>query len=57
MGEDASKQGMIVDIDADAGITLVSTHFDVDTYMFGVHDLVGDEVVVESEVAVKAGEK
>ncbi|GKC54836.1 hypothetical protein Tco_1077581, partial [Tanacetum coccineum] len=31
-----------------------STHFDVDTDMFGVHDLVGDEVVVESEVAVKA---
>ncbi|GJT82426.1 retrovirus-related pol polyprotein from transposon TNT 1-94 [Tanacetum coccineum] len=25
--------------------------------MFGVHDLVGDEVVIESEVAVKAGEK
>ncbi|GJU58475.1 hypothetical protein Tco_1236241 [Tanacetum coccineum] len=51
--EDASKQGRIADIDADAGINLVSTHFDVDTYMFGVHDLVGDEVVVESEVAVK----
>ncbi|GKC62037.1 hypothetical protein Tco_1089635 [Tanacetum coccineum] len=32
----------------------VSTHFDVDTNMFGVHDLVSDEVVVESEVAVKA---
>ncbi|GKA72619.1 hypothetical protein Tco_0778835 [Tanacetum coccineum] len=31
-----------------------STHFDADTYMFGVHDLVGDEVVVESEVVVKA---
>ncbi|GJS60832.1 putative ribonuclease H-like domain-containing protein [Tanacetum coccineum] len=52
--EDASKQGRIADIDADAGINLVSTHFDADTYMFGVHDLVGDEVVVESEVAVKA---
>ncbi|GJZ07975.1 hypothetical protein Tco_0542258 [Tanacetum coccineum] len=52
--EDASKQGRIVDIDADAGINLVSTHFDADTYMFGVHDLVSDEVVVESEVAVKA---
>ncbi|GJW33792.1 hypothetical protein Tco_0053824 [Tanacetum coccineum] len=38
------------------GITLVSTHFDADTDMFGVHDLVGDEVVVESEVAVKASE-
>ncbi|GKC54295.1 hypothetical protein Tco_1077040, partial [Tanacetum coccineum] len=51
--EDASKQGRIADIDADAGINLVSTHFDADTYMFGVHDLVGDEVVVEIEVASK----
>ncbi|GJZ20706.1 hypothetical protein Tco_0557296 [Tanacetum coccineum] len=57
LGEDASKQGRISDIDADAGITLVSTHFDADTDMFGVHDLVGDKVVVESEVAIKAGEK
>ncbi|GJZ06494.1 hypothetical protein Tco_0540287 [Tanacetum coccineum] len=45
--EDATKQERIADIDADAGINLVSTHFDVDTDMFGVHDLVGDEVVVE----------
>ncbi|GJT36572.1 hypothetical protein Tco_0926991 [Tanacetum coccineum] len=52
--EDASKQGRIADIDADAGINLVSTYFDADTDMFGVHDLVGDEVVVESEVAIKA---
>ncbi|GJV54229.1 hypothetical protein Tco_1449970 [Tanacetum coccineum] len=52
--EDASKQGRIADIDADTGINLVSTHFDADTDMFGVHDLVGDEVVVESEVVVKA---
>ncbi|GJR40146.1 hypothetical protein Tco_1215830 [Tanacetum coccineum] len=52
--EDASKQGRIADIDVDAGINLVSTHFDADTNIFGVHDLVGDEVVVESEVAVKA---
>ncbi|GJT46148.1 hypothetical protein Tco_0954863 [Tanacetum coccineum] len=51
---DASKQGRIADIDADAGINLVSTYFDADTDMFGVHDLVGDEVVVESEVAIKA---
>ncbi|GKE13258.1 hypothetical protein Tco_1416809, partial [Tanacetum coccineum] len=51
--EDASKQGRIANIDADAGINLVSTHFDADTYMFRVHDLVGDEVVVESEVAIK----
>ncbi|GJS48246.1 hypothetical protein Tco_0598367 [Tanacetum coccineum] len=34
-------------------ISLVSTHFDTDTNMFGVHDLVGDEVVVETEVASK----
>ncbi|GJR56071.1 hypothetical protein Tco_1406592 [Tanacetum coccineum] len=32
-------------------ITLNSTHFDADTDMFGVHDIDGDEVVVESEVA------
>ncbi|GKD94663.1 hypothetical protein Tco_1374500 [Tanacetum coccineum] len=51
--EDASKQGRIADIDADAGINLVSTHFDVDMDIFGVHDLVGDEVVVETEVASK----
>ncbi|GKE87403.1 hypothetical protein Tco_1564878, partial [Tanacetum coccineum] len=51
--EDASKQGRIADIDTDAGINLVSTHFDADTYMFGVHDLVGDEVVVETEVTSK----
>ncbi|GKE35807.1 hypothetical protein Tco_1455129, partial [Tanacetum coccineum] len=43
-----------VDIDADTGINLVNTHFDADTDMFGVHDLVGDEVVVEREVVVKA---
>ncbi|GJT23538.1 hypothetical protein Tco_0893475 [Tanacetum coccineum] len=46
-------KGRIADIDADVGINLVSTHFDADTDMFGVHDLVGDEVVVESEVVVK----
>ncbi|GJU61966.1 hypothetical protein Tco_1243801, partial [Tanacetum coccineum] len=34
-------------------INLVSTHFDTDTNMFGVHDLVGDEVVVETEVSAK----
>ncbi|GJT60703.1 hypothetical protein Tco_1004236 [Tanacetum coccineum] len=44
--EDASKQGMIADINADAGITLDSTHFDADTDMFGVHDSDGDEVDV-----------
>ncbi|GKE15575.1 hypothetical protein Tco_1423152 [Tanacetum coccineum] len=51
--EDASKQRRIVDIDADAGINLVSTHFDANTDMFRVHDLVGDGVVVETEVALK----
>ncbi|GJZ63333.1 hypothetical protein Tco_0619754 [Tanacetum coccineum] len=52
--EDVSKQGRkIDDIDADAGITLDITHFDADTDMLGVHDLDGDEVVVESKVAAK----
>ncbi|GJZ84271.1 hypothetical protein Tco_0649610 [Tanacetum coccineum] len=52
--EDASKQGRkIDDIDADARITLDSTYFDADIDMFGVHDLDGDEVVVESEVVAK----
>ncbi|GKD07855.1 putative ribonuclease H-like domain-containing protein [Tanacetum coccineum] len=48
--EDASKQGRIADIDADAGINLVSTHFDADTDMFGVNDLEGDEVIIETKV-------
>ncbi|GKC16573.1 retrovirus-related pol polyprotein from transposon TNT 1-94, partial [Tanacetum coccineum] len=52
--EDASKQERIADIDADVGINLVSIHFDADTDMFGVHNLVGDDVVVKSEVAIKA---
>ncbi|GJU61004.1 hypothetical protein Tco_1238770 [Tanacetum coccineum] len=53
--EDASKQGRIADIDADEGITLDSTHFDIDPDMFGVHDLDGDEVFVETkEPAVHA---
>ncbi|GJR18817.1 hypothetical protein Tco_0967344 [Tanacetum coccineum] len=47
--EDASKQGRIADIDNNEDITLVSTHFDADTDMFGVHDLDGEEVFVESE--------
>ncbi|GJT45032.1 hypothetical protein Tco_0953747 [Tanacetum coccineum] len=46
-------KGRIADIDADAGINLVSTHFYADTNMFGVHYLVGDEVVVETKVASK----
>ncbi|GKD82212.1 hypothetical protein Tco_1349051, partial [Tanacetum coccineum] len=50
LGEkDASKQGnKIHDIDADEDITLENVH---DQDMFGVNDLDGDEVVVESEVA------
>ncbi|GJX39732.1 hypothetical protein Tco_0253035 [Tanacetum coccineum] len=58
--EDASKQGReINEIDKDAKITLVDEtqgrYGDED--MFGVHDLDGDEVVIESEVTDKAGEK
>ncbi|GKD93299.1 hypothetical protein Tco_1373136 [Tanacetum coccineum] len=49
--EDASKQGnKIHDIDADEDITLENVH---DQDMFGVNDLDGDEVVVESKVANK----
>ncbi|GJY94488.1 hypothetical protein Tco_0510849 [Tanacetum coccineum] len=55
--KDASKQGRIADIDADAGITLASTHFDVDTDMFGVHDLDGDEVIVYNVDVVKTAEE
>ncbi|GKF34468.1 hypothetical protein Tco_0107668, partial [Tanacetum coccineum] len=51
--EDASKHGRIADIDADAGTNLVSTHFDANTDMFGVHDLDGDEVLAETKVNVK----
>ncbi|GJX58766.1 hypothetical protein Tco_0290156, partial [Tanacetum coccineum] len=55
--ENASKQGRISNIDDDAEITLVITHFDADTGMFGVHDLNGDEVLVESEGVVKIVEE
>ncbi|GJU41528.1 hypothetical protein Tco_1194485 [Tanacetum coccineum] len=55
--EDASKQGRIADIDADAGITLDSTHFDADTDMLGVHDLDGDEVIVDNKDVVTAAEE
>ncbi|GJV51044.1 hypothetical protein Tco_1446785 [Tanacetum coccineum] len=49
--EDASKQGRkIHDIDVNEDITLENVH---DEDMFGVNDLDGDEVVVESEVADK----
>ncbi|GJU44308.1 hypothetical protein Tco_1201574 [Tanacetum coccineum] len=49
--EDASKQVRIDDIDANKEIYLVNVHKDED--MFGVNDLEGDEVVVETEVASK----
>ncbi|GJR16131.1 hypothetical protein Tco_0798783 [Tanacetum coccineum] len=46
--EDASKQGRIYDIDAYEDIYLVNVHRDED--MFGVNDLEGDDVVVETKV-------
>ncbi|GKC95534.1 hypothetical protein Tco_1160976 [Tanacetum coccineum] len=46
--EDASKQGRIDDIDANEDIYLVNLYRDED--MFGVNDLEGDEVIVETEV-------
>ncbi|GKB64538.1 hypothetical protein Tco_0920724 [Tanacetum coccineum] len=51
LGEDASKQGRINAIDADEDITLVNDQDDAD--MFDVNTLTGDEVLAESEVAVK----
>ncbi|GJT88307.1 2-methylene-furan-3-one reductase-like protein [Tanacetum coccineum] len=48
--EDASKQGSkIHDIDADEDITLENVH---DADMFGMHDLDGDEMFVETEEPV-----
>nr|GEV02692.1 retrovirus-related Pol polyprotein from transposon TNT 1-94 [Tanacetum cinerariifolium] len=44
--EDASKQWRIADIDVNEDIYLVNVHNDED--MFGVNDLNGDEVIVES---------
>nr|GEY51309.1 hypothetical protein [Tanacetum cinerariifolium] len=49
--EDASKQGKNADIDANEDIYLVNVHNDKD--MFGVNDLDGDEVIVESEDVAK----
>nr|GEU91096.1 reverse transcriptase domain-containing protein [Tanacetum cinerariifolium] len=45
--EDASKQGMIADIDANKDISLVKVHTDED--MFGANDLDDDELIVEDE--------
>ncbi|GJZ15499.1 hypothetical protein Tco_0551176 [Tanacetum coccineum] len=53
--EDASKQGRITDIDANEDIYLVNVHTDKD--MFGVNDLDGDEVIVESVDVVKTTEE
>nr|GEU34916.1 ribonuclease H-like domain-containing protein [Tanacetum cinerariifolium] len=59
LGEDASKQGRISDINADQGITLVSAHgdaemFDADKDLHGEEVFVAkqDENVVEKEVDV-----
>ncbi|GJX23162.1 hypothetical protein Tco_0227607 [Tanacetum coccineum] len=46
--EDASKQGRIDDIDANEDIYLVNVHRDED--MFGVNNLEGDKVIVETKV-------
>ncbi|GKE09872.1 hypothetical protein Tco_1413423 [Tanacetum coccineum] len=53
--EDASKQGMIFDIDADEDITLVNDQDDAD--MFGVNDLDGDEVIIDNVEVVKTAEE
>ncbi|GKA37713.1 ribonuclease H-like domain-containing protein [Tanacetum coccineum] len=53
--EDASKQGRIADIDANEDIYLVNVQTDED--MFGVNDLDGDEVIVESVDVVKTAEE
>ncbi|GJX86756.1 hypothetical protein Tco_0337530 [Tanacetum coccineum] len=53
--EDASKQGRIADIDATKDIYLVNVHHDED--MFGVNDLEGDEVLVESKGFVKTAKE
>ncbi|GJR15818.1 hypothetical protein Tco_0798470 [Tanacetum coccineum] len=53
--EDASKQGMIADIDANEDIYLVNVQTNED--MFGVNDLDGDEVIVESVDVVNTAEE
>ncbi|GKD73043.1 hypothetical protein Tco_1331325 [Tanacetum coccineum] len=51
------NKGRIADIDADVGITLDSNHFDADTDMFGVHDLDGDEVIIDNVDVVTTSEE
>ncbi|GKD73444.1 hypothetical protein Tco_1331726, partial [Tanacetum coccineum] len=53
--EDASKQWRIADIDAYKDIYLVNVHTNED--MFGVNDLDGDEVIVESVDVVNTPEE
>ncbi|GJV86452.1 hypothetical protein Tco_1530390 [Tanacetum coccineum] len=53
--EDASKQGRIANIDVNEDIYLVNVQTDKD--MFGVNDLDGDEVIVESVDIVKTAEE
>ncbi|GJZ34103.1 hypothetical protein Tco_0579539 [Tanacetum coccineum] len=53
--EDASKQGRITDIDANEDIYLVNVQTDED--MFGVNDLYGNEVIVESVDAVNTAKE
>ncbi|GJR02439.1 hypothetical protein Tco_0525423 [Tanacetum coccineum] len=43
------KGRRIADIDEDAGVTLDNTTFDTDKDLFGVHDLEGEEVIVDEE--------
>ncbi|GKA08927.1 hypothetical protein Tco_0688258 [Tanacetum coccineum] len=50
--EDASKQERIADIDANEDITLVNDQDDAD--MFGVNDLDGDEVIVETAEEIRS---
>nr|GEW06727.1 hypothetical protein [Tanacetum cinerariifolium] len=49
LGEDASKQGRISDIDADEGITLVSTHDDAKMFDDD-EDLHGEGVLLQSKM-------
>ncbi|GJY73410.1 hypothetical protein Tco_0477841 [Tanacetum coccineum] len=53
--EDASKQGKIADIDVNEDIYLVNVQTDED--MFGINDLDGDEVIVESVDVVKTAKE
>ncbi|GJR08754.1 hypothetical protein Tco_0791406 [Tanacetum coccineum] len=53
--EDAYKHGRIADIDANKDIYLVNVKTDKD--MFGVNDLDGDEVIVESVYVVNTAEE